>query len=141
MQTCPPPSVGSKVKASRSQEGQDAPGPGPQLDETLPAEMGPVPECSDVFVSAATSALCDTQALPECLACHKKISGERALSYWKRNWHKKCFKCTYCRRVVVGREVMLLGDSLFCASHKAAELRFHTREEVRAAQEARVKSE
>lgn len=131
----PPPSPGSKVKSIWPHGGLEASGldPGPSVIDS-PTAVSPTPESASALPPGPEEARLSL----ECVACHKEVSGEKLVSCRGRHWHRKCIKCSYCRRAVVGRNVMLLGESLFCATHKASELRIHTKEEVSAAYEARV---
>ncbi|KAM4835762.1 four and a half LIM domains protein 1-like [Thomomys bottae] len=84
------------------------------------------PLASETFVARENIILCNTCAAesdesPKCKGCTKVfVSGDQNVEYKGSLWHKNCFICSNCKKVIGTDSFFPKGDDIYCVScHKA----------------------
>ena len=56
-------------------------------------------------------------AAPKCLVCEKSVYENEKLTADGKVWHKTCFRCGHCRKVLSLGNYAAVSDKVFCKPH------------------------
>lgn len=56
-------------------------------------------------------------AQPKCLVCDKSVYENEKLTADGKTWHKTCFRCKHCKKVLSLGNYAAVSDTVFCKPH------------------------
>ena len=56
-------------------------------------------------------------AAPKCLVCEKSVYENEKLTADGKTWHKTCFRCKHCKKVLSLGNYAAVSDTVFCKPH------------------------